>query len=102
MRAPRVFQAIVLLAVVSHMTSAKEPPPRKVEKPVSKTTATLDKSGNLLVNYLDVPGNIHVVSGVVQKNPNDVKDPTARAINTFVRLRQKRTNSERPASRAKD
>ncbi|MCH7725367.1 MAG: hypothetical protein IH991_02620 [Planctomycetes bacterium] len=51
---------------------------------------------------LDVPGNIHVVSGVVQKNPDDVKDPTARAINTFVRLRQERTNPERPASRAKD
>ena len=41
-----------MLAVVSHVSSAKEPPPRKVEKPVSKTTASLDKSGNLLVNYV--------------------------------------------------
>ena len=51
---------------------------------------------------LDVPGNIHVVSSEVQKNQDDVKDPTARAIDTFVRLRQERTNPERPASRSKD
>ena len=53
MHAPRIWQAVVLLAVVSHVTSAKEAPPRKVEKPVAKSIAVLDnKTGNLVVNYV--------------------------------------------------
>ncbi len=79
MRTPRVFQAFVLLAVVSHMTSAKEPPPRKVEKPaVTISTAVLDKSGNLLVNYM-VYKSVTTVR-IVKKGDREIKERVIRTV----------------------
>ena len=78
MRAPRVWQAVVLLVVVSHMSFAKEPPRHQVKKPVTISTAVLDKSGNLLVNYV-VYKSVTAVR-IVKKGDREIKEKVIRTV----------------------
>ena len=78
MRAPRIWQAIVLLVVVSHMSSAKEPPRRQVKKPVTISTAVLDKSGNLLVNYVVYKSVTEV--RIVKKGDRKIEERVIRTV----------------------